>query len=216
MAIRRVLSLNSSGFLFENDGTVEDCQDICATYDDVLDLDAAGTIHEKLVEDVGRQLPWSFNYYTIDETKEHPADRLNNSHWHILCGRTAEQVIENGYDYLLPIWEALPSSITSHLRWKRVYMNGHTFGIEPQCHQDDGDYTLIYYPILDWKPEWLGGTAIWNRERTEIIKYGNYVGNRVMVFPAKNNHQGMPVARCCLELRIVVVFKLAYKNVQSL
>ena len=27
---------------------------------------------------------------------------------------------------------------------------------------------MIYYPILDWKPEWLGGTVIWNGQKNEI------------------------------------------------
>ena len=213
MVNRKVLSLNSSGLLFENDGTDEFSENICATYDDVLDLDAAGTIHENLVEvEPSWRLPWRFNYYSAQDTTIHPAERQLRPHWHFLCGRTKEQIIENGFSYVLPIWEAMPPSIKDNLHWRRVYMNGHTFGIEPQAHTDDGDYTMIYYPILDWRPEWLGGTALWNKEKTEIIKYGNYVGNRVIVFPAKNCHQAMPVARDCYELRIVIVFKLSYKN----
>ena len=31
--------------------------------------------------------------------------------------------------------------------------------IEPHIHRDDGDITMIYYPRLDWKVDWGGGTA---------------------------------------------------------
>ena len=89
----------------------------------------------------------------------------------------------------------------------RVYCNGHTHGIEPHLHHDDGDFTMIYYPILDWKPEWLGGTVIWNNKNNEIDKYVNYIGNRLFVFDAKLPQQAMPVSRQCYRLRTCVVFK---------
>ena len=34
---------------------------------------------------------------------------------------------------------------------ERMYLNAHTHGIEPHPHIDDGDYTIIYYPRMDWK-----------------------------------------------------------------
>ena len=50
---------------------------------------------------------------------------------------------------------------------------------------------MIYYPILDWKPEWLGGTVIWNEQKNEIEKYVNYIGNRLFVFDAKFKSSGL-------------------------
>ena len=102
------------------------------------------------------------------------------SHWHVLCGFNEEEVIQNA----------------------------HTNGVEPHMHRDDGDFTMMYYPRLDWKPEWLGGTAIWDDEGKNIDRYCNYIGNRLIIFPAKNNHQAMPVSKFCYELRPIVVFKL--------
>jgi len=87
-------------------------------------------------------------------------------------------------------------------------MNSHTFGVEPYLHTDDGDYTFIYYPRLDWKPHWLGGTALWDDEEKNIDKYCNYIGNRLLVFEADTKHQAMPVSRMCHELRSVIVFKM--------
>ena len=70
-------------------------------------------------------------------------------------------------------------------------MNAHTFGVEPHMHTDDGDFTMMYYPRMDWQPEWTGGTAIWDDEGKNILEYSNYVGNRLLIFPAFNNHQAM-------------------------
>ena len=87
----------------------------------------------------------------------------------------------------------------------RVYMNAHTFGIEPHLHHDDGDYTMIYYPYMGWKKEWSGGTMI-DGEMCD------YVGNRLVMFPASDPHQAMPVSRDCYELRSVIVFKTSVKS----
>ena len=148
----------------------------------------------------------SKNYWHYDY--ESHSNSLNK-HWHILCG---EDEIAKDWDFLLPIWETAKQKYDFKNRYdistfKRVYMNAHTFGIEPHMHQDDGDLTMMYYPILDWKPEDLGGTAIWNDDGTEIDKYVNYIGNRLLVFDANLNHQAMPVSRQCYRLRPVVVFK---------
>ena len=67
-------------------------------------------------------------------------------------------------------------------------------------HTDDGDFTMIYYPRMDWKPEWGGGTYI----DGELIPY---VGNSLVIFDAHLHHMAMPVTRECYELRSVVVFK---------
>ena len=148
----------------------------------------------------------SKNYWHYDY--ESHSNSLNK-HWHILCG---EDEIAKDWDFLLPIWETAKQKYDFKNRYdistfKRVYMNAHTFGIEPHMHQDDGDLTMMYYPILDWKPEDLGGTAIWNDDGTEIDKYVNYIGNRLLVFDANLQHQAMSVSRQCYRLRTCVVFK---------
>ena len=59
---------------------------------------------------------------------------------------------------------------------------------------------MIYYPRIDWKKEWGGGTLV---DDTLV----SYVGNRLVVFTASLPHMAMPVSRECYELRTNVVFK---------
>jgi hypothetical protein len=129
-----------------------------------------------------------------------------NSHWHTLVGHDDNEVIENNFEWVLPIWDTAFNKYNFKERYnietyKRIYMNAHTHGIEPHLHVDDGDFTMIYYPRLDWKPEWQGGTMVDGR-------YIPYVGNNLIVFDAHLPHQAMPVSRECYELRSVIVFKL--------
>ena len=174
---------------------------ICEIYDDLLEPHVAELIASEI-----RKVHWKYDYNSNKRIAIQP-------HWHVLCGHNEEDVINNGYEYLLPIWESVVHKLNfeQHYKitgWKRLYLNAHTNGVEPHMHTDDGDFTMMYYPRLDWKPEWLGGTAIWDAEGKNIDRFCNYVGNRLLIFPAKNKHQAMPVSKFCYELRAVVVFKL--------
>jgi len=178
---------------------------ICDIFDNVLEPHVAEYIESEV-----KKVSWVYDYHSNKGIGIQP-------HWHVYCGEDTDQVTQNGYDYLLPIWEAVNYKYQLEekygiIKWKRLYMNAHTHGIEPHMHQDDGDFTMMYYPRMDWKPEWLGGTAIWDDKGKNIDNYCNYIGNRVLIFPAKNNHQAMPVSRFCYELRPVVVFKLYVKD----
>ena len=174
---------------------------ICEIFDDLLEPHVA-----ELIDSETRRNYWRYDYHSNKNIGIQP-------HWHVLCGHDEEEVRSNGYDFLLPIWEAAAYKLKLKDRfdivgWKRLYMNSQTFGVEPHAHRDDGDFTMMYYPRMDWKPEWLGGTAIWDDEGKNILEYSNYIGNRLLIFPAKNLHQAMPVSKYCYELRNVVVFKL--------
>ena len=174
---------------------------ICEIFDDLLEPHVAELIDMEI-----KKIHWKYDYQSNRQIGIQP-------HWHVFCGESEEEVRERQYDYLLPIWDAAAYKLKLKERFdivggKRLYMNAHTFGVEPHMHTDDGDFTMMYYPRMDWQPEWLGGTAIWDDKGKNIAEYSNYVGNRLLIFPAKNNHQAMPVSKYCYELRNVVVFKL--------
>ena len=166
-------------------------------------------LHDGVVEDHVAELiaseikkvHWRYEYHSRGKGKNaHPS-----THWHRLCGKSGEQIIANGFEWVMPIWTAAMFkyefkknfNITGY---ERIYLNAHTHGIELVLHTDDGDFTMIYYPRMDWKPEWGGGTLV----DGELIPY---VGNSLVIFDAHLDHMAMPVTRECYELRSVIVFK---------
>ena len=153
-----------------------------------------------------RKVHWRYEYHSRGKGKDGKRkDAHPSTHWHRLCGKSGQQIITNGFEWVMPIWTAAMFkyefkknfNITGY---ERIYLNAHTHGIEPVLHTDDGDFTMIYYPRMDWKPEWGGGTYI----DGELIPY---VGNSLVIFDAHLHHMAMPVTRECYELRSVIVFK---------
>jgi hypothetical protein len=182
-------------------------------YDDVLDIDSAIAIDNTI-----QKLKWRY-YYPSDRDKP-------NRHWHILCGNNKEECEKNGYHWAHVLFDVYMNKLefTKNYKidgYKRIYCNAHTHGIEPHVHKDDGDFTMIYYPRMDWKMEWGGGTAIFKQlvnvpntpdfekefQNLEIDSHIKYKGNRLIVFDAYLPHQAQPVSRECYELRTCVVFK---------
>jgi hypothetical protein len=172
-------------------------------YDGVVEDHVAQLISAKM-----KGVQWKFDY---------PSNRMHPSrHWHVFCAgekhslplhdnNYVSDLIKNGYEWVMPIWTSAMLKYDFRNTYnvdtfKRIYMNAHTHGIEPVMHKDDGDFTMLYYPRMDWKPEWGGGTLI----DGELVPY---VGNRLVVFDAFLPHMAMPLPRECYELRTVIVFK---------
>ena len=168
-------------------------------FDNVLEDHIAELIHVQM-----QDVSWKY---------EHRSERVEvNKHWHVLCGNNEEEVKQNGFDWLLSIWNVAFAKYNFKEKYgitsfRRMYLNAHTHGIEPHPHIDDGTVTMIYYPRIDWKREWGGGTAIWDNAAVKIEEISDYVGNRLTIFPAFRQHQALPVSRQCYELRPVLVFK---------
>ncbi len=105
----------------------------------------------------------------------------------------------------------------------RQYANGHTYGLGGQPHCDDskeGTYTLLYFPMQEWAPDWDGETVFYKGghggdspqfvnwegfERTQIIRP---LPNRAILFDARLAHEGRAPSRHCRELRVTVAYKL--------
>ena len=166
--------------------------------DDVLENHVA-----ILVEDCVKNLSWKYDY---ESKRGQP-----NKHWHVLCGHDDLDCLENGFDWATWIFDIAKKKIGKELIYERIYCNAHTHGVEPHLHVDDGEFTMIFYPRLDWKIEWGGGTAIYNDKVTEIDRHLVNKGNRLIMFDAHLPHQAQPVNRLCFQLRTCVVFKTKLK-----
>ncbi len=161
-------------------------------YDDVLEEHNA-----ILIDDEIKKLAWKYDY---------PSEPSKpNKHWHVLCGHNEIECEKSGLFWAHSIFEIFVNKFDFNSKYsvedyERIYCNAHTHGIEPHLHIDDGDFTMIYYPRIDWKKEWGGGTLV---DDTLV----SYVGNRLVVFTASLPHMAMSVSRECYELRTNVVFK---------
>jgi|TARA_B110000977_G_scaffold149495_1_gene189497 hypothetical protein len=178
-------------------------------YDNIMDQHDAQLVHDIMTD---KEFLWEY-YHKSDNSQ-------NIYHWHRLAGKTEEDIVKNGFEWLIPMWNHFMYKIDFKKKYnidtfRRIYFNAHTNGIEPKAHTDDGDFTMIYYPLLDWNEYHDGGgTIVWsdhsgqeNEMPKTIEKHVSYVGNRLFVFPAKRLHQAMPVARTCFRLRSCIVFK---------
>jgi len=161
-------------------------------YDDVLEEHNA-----ILIDDEIKKISWKYDY---------PSEPSKpNKHWHVLCGHNKEECDAASYDWAHSLFDMFVNKFDFKSKYnvvdyERIYCNAHTHGIEPHLHIDDGDFTMIYYPRMDWKKEWGGGTLV---DDTLIP----YVGNKLIVFTASLPHKAMPVSRECYQLRTCVVFK---------
>ena len=142
-----------------------------------------------------------------------------NKHWHVFCGHNKEECDDADFGWAHQIFNIALQKYKFKEKYNveeivRIYCNAHTHGIEPQIHTADGDFTMIYYPRLDWKTEWGGGTIIYhddvgdpNSPNYKVDKSVSYKGNRLIVFDAFLPHQAQPVIKGCYDLRTCVVFK---------
>jgi hypothetical protein len=129
-------------------------------------------------------LSWTFEYQPVTPP-------LVNKHWY----SDGKSFIDDIFKDLLDATEL--KGLDS---LKKCYLLGHTHGLEQQSHYDASDFTMIYYPKLDWKPEWGGGTLVGDT----LVQYKP---NRLMMFSCDQLHQGQPISKQCFELRPIVVFQ---------
>jgi hypothetical protein len=98
----------------------------------------------------------------------------------------------------------------SPLRVVRQYANGHTYGQGGSAHQDDarpGTWTLLYYPMQEWQPDWEGET-VWVNGNGDLISVVRPIPNRAVFFDSRIPHYGRAPSRICAALRVTIAFKL--------
>jgi len=109
------------------------------------------------------------------------------------------------------IWESARERCEAlagtRLRVRRQYANGHTYGLGGRPHQDDGQFTLLYYPNPEWKDGWDGETVFYDPSG-EISFAVRLRPNRFVFFDASTLHAGRAPSRACPVLRVTVAYKL--------
>ena len=108
-------------------------------FDDVLsDFESA------LIDLRISKLKWSYEYQPVTPPMIH-------KHWY-----------SSGENFISELFEDLVGAIELKGldRIKSSYLLAHTHGLEQQAHYDACDFTMIYYPAIDWEPEWGGGTVV--------------------------------------------------------
>lgn len=168
---------------------------IIETFDDVFGPKLTQEIHTQM-----SGMSWKYGWVSDRTTAN------TQKYWHVHIAND----YDSATDIIKEMWDHLTTKVLKKFdvqHFYRCYANAHTYGCHGQTHCDDGDFTMIYYPNLDWKPEWYGGTQVWNDEQTEIIHTSNYKPGRLFVFDAHLPHNQQEVSRLCQELRYVIVFK---------
>lgn len=92
----------------------------------------------------------------------------------------------------------------------RQYANGHTYGLGGGIHVDDarpGSYTLLYYPMAEWREEWEGETVFYD-EDGEVALSVRPRPNRAVLFDSRIRHAGRAPGRAFPGLRVTVAYKL--------
>ena len=96
------------------------------------------------------------------------------------------------------------------LRVVRQYANGHTYGLGGQPHRDDtreGTFTLLYYPMPQWPPQWEGETLFYDA-RGDVMLGVKPSPNRGIFFDSRIPHSGRAPSRVCAALRVTLAYKL--------
>ena len=116
-------------------------------------------------------------------------------------------VIDSLWKHIRPRCEALAGTA---LHVIRQYANGQTYGLSGEPHVDDmraGCYTLLYYPMEEWKSEWEGETVFYD-ERGEIVLVVVPRPNQAIFFDSRIRHVGRAPSRSCAALRVTVAYKI--------
>ena len=112
-------------------------------------------------------------------------------------------------DFFLTLY----AKAVSHLQLKnpsliRIYANGQTAGQTGLPHEDDGDTTILYFPVT-WKH--IFGGHLYFLENNDIKSVVEYKQNRLVAFSANTTHYSSPPERQYLGLRTSLAFKVKHE-----
>jgi SM-20-related protein len=116
---------------------------------------------------------------------------------------------------LARVWSELRREVLKHHRLARCYANAYPFGSEGSLHKDANlaaHFTSIYYPHLEWHPDYAGETVFFNEAADEIVAAVYPRPNRLVMFAGTIPHCARAVSRTCPTLRVTLMFKTIYSG----
>jgi hypothetical protein len=112
------------------------------------------------------------------------------------------------------IWAALKDQCEAlagmPLQVARQYATGHTYGLGGRVHADDtreNTFTLLVYPMPDWRAEWEGETLFYTPDG-DLRQAVRPVPGRAVFFDSRLPHAGRAPGRDFGGLRVAIAFKL--------
>jgi SM-20-related protein len=157
---------------------------------------------------------WSHGGFSSDQPT---ADRYFYKHYagyrmsgsEPLAAEIEDELVQNA-PMLASMWQGLKAGPLAGHRLARCYANGMPGGTEGGLHLDSNiptHMTAIYYPHLNWSPDFAGETLLFNPAGDEIIAAIYPRPNRLAVFAGTIPHVARPMSRKCSDLRITLMFK---------
>jgi SM-20-related protein len=111
---------------------------------------------------------------------------------------------------LANFWQALKRGPLRGSALARCYANGMPAGTEGGLHTDSNiptHLTSIYYPNLEWQPDYGGETLFFDADGADLVGAIYPKPNRLVIFAGTIPHVARPVSRRCAQLRITLMFK---------
>jgi hypothetical protein len=175
----------------------------------------------KLIKSVNYSNLWS----SVVDPKGDRVDRMSGPwHWNHTFFQSEQHMPAMNAKQLYDLNESYPDMISLWAKANdlcikyigkynilRLYANCNPYGTNAYPHEDDGDYTIVYYPCTEWETLWEGGTCFYEKDehgKLDAIRYVSYKPNRLIIFPATVTHRAMPVDRKCILPRYVIAIKL--------
>ena len=116
------------------------------------------------------------------------------------------------------MWARLSSTVLKDHRLSRCYANSYPDGAEGALHTDSNiasHLTAIYYPHLEWHPNYAGETVFFDAVSGEILTAIYPRPNRLVIFPGTIPHVARAASRACPSVRTTLMFKTTGKNAMA-
>lgn len=92
----------------------------------------------------------------------------------------------------------------SGLEYDKTVVNLSTPSDVNFIHVHHGQVVLLYYPNLDWKPEWYGETLFYSEDGASVSWAGAYTPGRVLLFDGEIPHSIRPQSSLAPHYRFTV------------